>query len=202
MKKLLYAVFGLLVLTFPARSMATDTTWIVDDDHTAAHFAVEHMGLTMVRGSINDVKGTVVFSDDTSHRVQLDISIDPFSLFTGIKKRDHHLMSPDFLDVAKHPVLTFRSTGTSKAGAGKLNMTGDLTIRGITKKVTVLFTGPTSEITDPWGNRRIGGKITGILKTADFDLKWNKPLPTGGMVIGENIEVTLDLEVGIPAKKN
>ncbi|MBU0482699.1 MAG: YceI family protein [Proteobacteria bacterium] len=202
MKKLLFVVFGLLCLTFPIQALAADTTWLVDEDHTASHFAVEHMGLTMVRGSINDVKGKMVLSDDQNHRVQLDLIIDPFSLFTGINKRDHHLLSPDFLDAAKYPAITFVSTATSAAGKGELNLTGNLTIHGITKEVTLLFTGPTEEVTDPWGNRRRGGKITGILKTADFGLNWNKPMPNGkSMVIGENIEVTLDLEVGIPAEK-
>jgi polyisoprenoid-binding protein YceI len=201
MKKLLYTVFGLLLLTFPALSSAATSTWLVDEDHTAAHFAVEHMGLTMIRGSINDVQGKMMVSGDKKHSVQLEISMDPFSLFTGSKKRDHHLLSPDFLDVAKDPTLSFRSTRTSPAGTGTLNMTGDLTIHGITKEVTLLFVGPTNEMTDPWGNRRMGGKITGVLKTADFGLDWNRPLDTGGMVIGENIEVTLDLEVVIPAKE-
>jgi polyisoprenoid-binding protein YceI len=201
MKKTLYVILGLMVLTFPDRSMAAATTWLVDDDHSAAHFAVEHMGLTMIRGSINDVQGKLILSDDKSHEVQLDITIDVYSLFTGIKKRDFHLQSPDFLDVAKYPKLTFRSTGTSPATTGKLNMTGDLTIHGITKEVTLLFAGPTKEITDPWGNRRVGSKVTGVLKTADFGLNWNKPMPAGGMVVGANVEVILDLEVGIPAKK-
>lgn len=201
MKKLLYAVFCLLFLTSPAQTLASPSSWLIDEDHTAAHFAVEHMGLTMVRGSINDVEGTMVVSEDTKHSVQIEITLDAFSLFTGIKKRDHHLMSPDFLDVAKHPALSFRSTGTSPAGTGSLKMTGDLTIHGITKEVTLLFTGPTREMTDPWGNRRRGGKITGVLKTADFDLNWNRTLATGKMVIGEDIEVILDLEVIMPASK-
>ena len=201
MKKTLYVILGLMVLSFPAKLLAASTTWLVDEDHTAAHFAVEHMGLTMVRGIMDDVKGKLIISDDKKHELQLDITIDTYSLYTGIKKRDHHLLSPDFLDAAKYPTLTFRSTATSRATTGKYNMTGNLTIHGITKEVPLLFKGPTKEVMDPWGNRRRGGKITGTLKTADFGLNWNKPMPTRGMVIGDYVEVILDLEVGIPAKK-
>jgi polyisoprenoid-binding protein YceI len=201
MKKLLLLIAGLLLYTFPANSLANTSTWIVDYDHTSVTFGVKHMGLSVVRGIVPDVKGTITLSDDKNHSVQLDLKFDANSLLTGIKKRDDHLKSADFLDVAKHPVLTFRSTGTTTASDGKINITGDLTIQGITKEVTLLFTGPTKEVTDPWGNRRIGAKVAGVLRTADFGLNWNKPMPTGGMVIGEHIEVTMDLEVAIPKKK-
>ena len=150
MKKILFILAGLLLFTLPANSMASTSTWLVDYDHTSVTFGVKHMGLSVVRGIVPDVKGTITLSDDKSHSVQLDLKFNADSLYTGIKKRDDHLKSADFLDVAKHPILTFHSTGAAPAGDGKVNITGDLTIHGITKEVTVLFTGPTNEVTDPW----------------------------------------------------
>ena len=201
MKKILLILTAILVLTFPANSIANSSVWLVDYDHTSVTFGVKHMGLAMVRGIVPDVKGTITLFDNPNHSVQLDLKFNAESLYTGITKRDDHLKSADFLNVSHHPILTFVSNGTAPVGKEQVNITGNLTMNGVTKEVTVLFTGPTDEVIDPWGNRRIGATVTGKLKTADFGLNWNKPMPTGGMVIGDTIEVTMDLEVAIPPEK-
>jgi len=112
-----------------------------------------------------------------------------------VAKRDEHLRSPDFLDVAKYPTITFRSKRVEKAGNGTLKMTGDLTIRGVTKEVVLAVEGPSPEIKDPGGNYRVGGQAATRINRKDFGLVWNKTLETGGVVVGDEVEITIDVEI-------
>ena len=121
--------------------------------------------------------------------------IDAASINTRVDKRDKHLRSPDFLDVEKYPSITFRSKKVEKAGDGKLRMTGDLTIHGVTREVVLEVEGPTPPIKDPQGNTRVGGVATTMINRKDFGLTWNKTIETGGVVVGDEVEITIDVEI-------
>ena len=124
-----------------------------------------------------------------------DITIDAASINTRVAKRDEHLRSPDFLDVAKYPTITYKSRKVEKAGDGKLKMTGDLTIKGVTKEAVLDIEGPTPAIKDMQGNTRVGGSATTKINRKDFGLTWQKMLEAGGVAVGDEVEIAIDLEV-------
>jgi polyisoprenoid-binding protein YceI len=141
------------------------------------------------------VTGKIVYDEADATKSTADITIDAASINTRVAERDEHLRGPDFLDVAKYPVITFKSKRVEKAGIGTLKMTGDLTIRGVTKEVVLTVEGPTPAIKDPWGNRRVGGQATAKIHRKDFGLVWNEALETGGVVVGDEVEITIDMEI-------
>ncbi|PJB31743.1 MAG: protein yceI precursor, partial [Deltaproteobacteria bacterium CG_4_9_14_3_um_filter_65_9] len=114
---------------------------------------------------------------------------------TRVAKRDEHLRSPDFLDVAKYPTIAFKSRRVEKTGNGTMRMTGDLTLHGVTKEVILTVEGPTPAIKDPMGNNRVGGQATTKIHRKEFGLLWNKALETGGVVVGDEVEITIDVEI-------
>jgi len=151
--------------------------------------------ISSVRGEFEKVTGKIVYDESDVTKSSADIAIETASINTRVAKRDEHLRSPDFLDVAKYPAITFRSKRVEKAGDGTLKMTGDLTIRGVTKEVVLTVEGPSPEIKDPGGNRRVGGQATTKVGRKDFGLVWNKSLETGGVVVGDEVEITIDVEI-------
>lgn len=168
-------------------------TYQIDSAHSGAQFSVRHMMIANVRGEFSKVSGTIVFDPDNPANSKVDATIDAASILTRDAQRDAHLRSADFLDVEKYPALTFRSKSVSgERGAWK--MTGDLTIHGITKEITLDVDGPTPETRDPWGGARIGATATGKLNRKDFGLTWNTALETGGVLVGEEVKLTLDVE--------
>lgn len=168
--------------------------WMVDIDHSAAHFQIEHMTIAMVRGHFADLTGTGTFDDQTGTLTGLKIKIGVASIDTGVIKRDDHLRSKDFFKAAGFPTMTFeaREIKEAKNGAGK--MVGDLTIKGVTKEITLDLYGPTGTITDPWGNLRKGAKLTTTLDRTDFGITYNNPLTGGGVTIGTEVEIEADIE--------
>lgn len=173
---------------------ANADSWRVDPDHSAAHFAVPHMGIVEVRGFFSDIAGTAVFgaADNLLQSLELNIAAD--SIETGVKKRDNHLRSHDFFDAYTFPTLTFKSKKIIPAGPGKLQLIGDLTMHGVTREVTVKLAGPTPSLQDPWGNSRRGARLTAQLNRTDFGLTYNAMLEGGRPLIGETVEVSVDLE--------
>ncbi len=168
-------------------------TYQIDSSHSAAHFSVRHMMIANVRGEFTKVSGTIVYDPENPTGSTVEATIDASSIATRDEQRDGHLRSPDFLDVAKFPVLTFRSRKISgERGAWKI--AGDLTIRGVTREVTLDVEGPTSEARDPWGGSRIGATATARINRKDFGLTWNTALETGGVLVGDEVKITLDLE--------
>ena len=167
----------------------------MDPAHTGVHFKVRHLMVSNVRGEFEKVSGKIVYDEQDISRSSAEITIDAASINTRVAKRDDHLRSADFLDVANHPHLVFRSTKVEKAGAGKLRMTGDLTIRGVTREVVLEIEGPTAEIQDPQGNMRVGGSASTKINRSDFGLTWNKVIETGGVVVGKEVEVIIDIEI-------
>ena len=183
------------VLCLVAPGLLHAAPWEFDPAHTGVHFKVRHLMISSVRGEFEKISGKIVYDEADVTKSSADIAIDAASIDTRVAKRDEHLRSPDFLDVAKHPAITFRSKRVEKGGDGTLKMTGDLTLRGVTKEVVLTVEGPTPAIKDPGGNSRVGGQATTKISRKDFGLVWNKTLETGGVVVGDEVEITIDVEI-------
>lgn len=169
--------------------------WQFDPAHTGVHFKVRHLMVSSVRGEFEKVSGKIVYDETDVTKSTADITIDAASVNTRVAKRDADLRSPNFLDVAKYPRIVFRSKRVEKAGDGTLRMTGDLTIHGVTKEVVLNVEGPSPTIKDPEGNLRVGGQATTKIDRKDFGLVWNKVLETGGVMVGDEVEITIDVEI-------
>ncbi|NRD54571.1 YceI family protein [Corallococcus exiguus] len=192
MKMSLKSVITLVAVAAP--SFAFASAWEIDSSHSSAQFAVKHMMVSNVRGTFSNVKGNVNLDDKDITKSTIEATIDATTINTNEPKRDEHLKSPDFFDTAKFPTITFKSTKVAKAGKDKLNVTGDLTMHGVTKPVTLAVEGPTAETKDAWGNVRRGAVATTKIKRSDFGLTWNKALEAGGVAVGDEVTITLDLE--------
>jgi polyisoprenoid-binding protein YceI len=168
-------------------------TYQIDPAHTAAHFVVRHMMITNVRGSFGTTKGVIVYDPDDLGQSRIEAEIDTSSIGTHDQQRDAHLKSADFLDVAKYPAITFRSTGMERAGGGELQVTGELTIHGVTRPVVLKVEEPSPESRDPFGNVRVGASATTKIKRSDFGLTWNAALETGGVLVGDEVKIELEI---------
>lgn len=188
MKKTLFTSLLWLV---PALSWAAE--YQIDPAHSAAQFAVRHMMVSNVRGEFTKLSGKVIFDPQNLAASSVEAVIDAASLSTREAQRDTHLKSPDFFDVAKFPALTFKSKQIYRAN-GQLLMKGDLTMRGVTKEVVMTVDGPTPELKDPWGNLRIGASATARVNRKDWGLNWNAALEAGGVVVGDDVNITIDME--------
>lgn len=173
--------------------MAT-TTWNIDPIHTHVQFSVRHVMVSNVKGVFAKSSGSATFDEADLTRSQIAIEIDVASLDTREPQRDAHLRSPDFLDVEKYPTIRFRSTAIARADDG-YRMTGDLTIHGVTKPITLGVEAPSPIAKDPWGNVRRGFEATGELNRKDFGLVWNQVLETGGVMVGEKVKINLEVEL-------
>jgi len=176
-------------------------TWDIDTSHATAGFKVRHLMLAHVRGHLGPVTGTVFIDEQDLSRSRVDVSIDARGIDSREPKRDDHLRSADFLDVANHPTVTFRSTRVDAPSGptGDLRVTGDLTIRGVTRPVTLDVEALPPVIQDPWGNTRRGVSARGRINRKDWGLKWNIALEAGGVTVGE--EVAIEIEAEIVARK-
>jgi polyisoprenoid-binding protein YceI len=177
----------------PALALADAATWNIDPAHTEAGFSVRHLVISTVKGSFGKTTGKVVLDDKDLTRSSVEATIDVATVDTRIQKRDDDLRSPNFFDVAKFPTMTFKSTRVEKAGDG-LKVTGDLTMKGVTRPVTLEVAGPTSEIKDPWGNLRRGFQAHVKLNRRDFGLTYGAMIEAGP-VVGDEVNVELNVEV-------
>lgn len=193
MRKLAKSLLAVIAVALPGSAFAAD--YVIDPSHTSVGFTVRHLMVTKVRGSFEKVSGTVKYDPNEPEKIVIDATIDAASINTGEAKRDEHLRSPDFFDVAKHPTLTFKSKKAKVLGKGKLEVIGDLTIRGVTKEVTLQVEGLDQEIKDPWGNVRRGATATTRINRKDFGLAWNQVLETGGVMVGEDVDIQIDVEL-------
>jgi len=187
------------VLALPAS--AATTTWQIDPAHTAAGFAVRHLMISTVRGQFKGVNGTVVFDDQDISKSMIDVTIDAKTVDTSEPKRDEDLRSDKFFDTAKYPTITFKSKKIENVSAGKLKVTGDLTIRGVTKEVVLDVEGPSNPIKDPWGDTRVAANATTKVNRQDYGVKWNANIDGGGVVVGDEVSITIDLEMVKKAAK-
>lgn len=183
-------------------AQAGTAEWKLDQAHTDVSFKVRHLTVSNTRGRFGVVEGTLHFDEKNPEKSQVDVAIDVNSVDTRDQKRDDHLRSPDFFDVAKYPKMTFKSTKVKKDGNGSWKVMGDLTLHGVTKPVTLEVEGPTPQIKDPWGNLRRGFTATTKIDRRDFGLTWNKALETGGLVVGNEVTITIDAEFMKPASQD
>jgi polyisoprenoid-binding protein YceI len=174
---------------------AQASTWTLDADHTTVGFSVRHMMVTDVKGAFDKVSGTVELDDKDAAKSKIDVEIDAASINTRNQKRDDHLRSPDFFDVAKFAKITFKSTKIELAKDGSMKITGDLTMHGVTKPVTLQAAKLSDEYKDPWGGTHRGTTATAKLNRKDFGLEWNKTLEKGGVLVGEEIAIELQIEL-------
>jgi polyisoprenoid-binding protein YceI len=169
-------------------------TWNIDTSHSSAHFSIRHLMITNVRGEFSVVTGTLEYDAAAPEKSSVIASIDVASINTREEKRDTHLKSADFFDAEKFPKIEFKSTSVSKKGDG-LEVKGDLTMHGVTKSVTLTVEGPSNEEKDPWGNTRVGASASGTIDRRDFGLTWNGTLESGGLLVGHDVKLTLDVSL-------
>jgi polyisoprenoid-binding protein YceI len=172
----------------------TTTTWNLDPAHSGAEFKVKHMMISNVKGKFGGLSGVLTLDEADPTRSTVEASIDVTTLNTQDAQRDGHLKSAEFFDAEKFPKMTFRSDSVKRAGEGELAVTGNLTLRGVTQPVTFAVEGPTPPAKDPWGNLRVGLSATAKISRKDFGLTWNAPLETGGVLVGEEVTITLDVQ--------
>jgi len=173
---------------------ASVTTWKLDPAHSAAEFKVKHMMISNVKGRFTGLNGTLLEDPADPARSSVVASIDVSSISTHDEQRDAHLKSADFFDAEKYPTMTFKSTRVERKSDGEHRVTGDLTLHGVTKPVTFEVEGASAPAKDPWGNTRIGLSATGKINRKDFGLNWNSALETGGILVGEDVHITLDVQ--------
>ena len=176
-------------------SFAATTTWQIDPKHTAAGFAVKHLMISTVRGQFKNVTGTVTVDDQDVSKSVVDVTIDATTVDTGEPARDKDLKSDHFFDVANYPTLTFKSKKVEQVSAGKLKVTGDLTIHGITKQVVLDVEGPSPPIKDGQGNTRVAINASTKINRQDFGVKWNANIDGGGVVVSDSVDITIDAEM-------
>lgn len=177
-----------------ATPQAATTTWNIDPIHSAAEFKVKHMMISNVKGQFTGVSGVLSLDEANVTNSHVEATIDAASINTRDAQRDGHLKSPDFFDVEKFPTLSFKSTRVEKTGDSELAVSGDLNIHGVTRKVVFTVEGPTPATKDPWGNTRVGLSATTKINRKDFGLTWNAALETGGILVGDDVTLTLDVE--------
>ena len=175
-------------------SDANTSTWTIDPVHTVVEFKVKHMMISNVKGQFSKVTGALTLDEAVLENSHVEGSIDAASLETRDAQRDAHLKSADFFDVEKFPALSFKSTKISLIRAGELAIEGELTIRDITRKVLFDVEGPTPPARDPWGNIRVAVSATTKISRKDFGLTWNAALESGGILVGDEVTITLDVQ--------
>ncbi len=174
-----------------ATPLTAITTWNIDPVHSVAEFKVKHMMISNVKGQFPKVTGALTLDELDLTNSHVEASIEAASIETRDEQRDAHLKSADFFDVEKFPTLSFKSTGISLIRDGELAVEGDLTIRGVTRKVRFSVEGPAK---DPWGNTRVAVSATTKINRKDFGLTWNAALETGGILVGDEVTITLDVQ--------
>src|SRR6267154_6900660 len=180
--------------TTAALPQTTTTTWNLDPAHTVAEFKVKHMMIANVKGHFSGVSGVLVRDESDPANDRVEATIEAASIETRNEQRDEHLKSADFFHAEKFPTLHFKSTSIRVVGDGELSVEGDLTIRGVTRKVRFAVEGPTPPAKDPWGNTRIGLSASTKINRKDFGLTWNAALETGGILVGDEVTLTLDAQ--------
>ena len=192
MKRQIALALAAVALAAPA--LAQTSNWKLDETHTHASFTIRHLVISNVRGEFAKVTGAVVLDEKDVTKSKVEAVIDVASIDTRVADRDNHLRSPDFFDVAKYPTITFRSTKVEAAGSGKLKVTGDLTMHGVTKPVTLDVVGPTGEVKDPWGNARRGIAASATLDRKAWGLTWSKAVEAGP-VVGDEVKLEIEAEL-------
>lgn len=192
MKRLVQKLLPLFALILP---VFAQETWQIDTAHSSAQFAVKHMMVSTVRGQFGKITGTVKYDPKAPEKSSVEAVIDVNTIDTREPKRDAHLRSPDFFDVEKYPTMSFKSTSVKQAGAGKLKVTGDLTMHGVTRQVTFDVEGPSAPVPDGKGGFKSGASATARIKRSEFGLTWNRILEAGGVSVSDEVDLTIDVQL-------
>lgn len=184
------------VAAFALPSFAQTGTWDVDPAHSKGVFSVKHLGISTVRGELSKASGHAEINDNDVTKSQIEVTLGAATVNTGQEDRDKDLRSTNFLDVEKYPTMSFKSKSISKGPGGTLKLTGDLTIHGVTKEVTFDVDGPSPAIKDPFGaGLRRGASATAKINRKDFGIVWNHLMDNGGLMVSDDVTITIDLEL-------
>ena len=186
--------FAVVLSLLSILALKAQTKWSVDKAHSQVQFSVTHLIISEVTGKFNSFDANIETVKDDFSDVKIDFSADINSINTENEKRDAHLKSDDFFNAEKYPKMTFKATSMKKVSNNKFKLTGDLTIRDVTKKITldVTYNGT---VKDPWGNTKAGFKISGELNRFDYNLKWNSLMEAGGAVVSKEVRLNINLEL-------
>jgi len=190
MTRQLFLIFALAT----ASLQAEPSTWKIDTSHSAAQFSVKHMMVSTVRGGFGAMTGTVVYDQANPTATKVEAVVDVNTVDTRNERRDKHLRSADFFDVEKFPQMTFKSTAVRPVSPGKMQLIGDLTIRGTTKQVTFEVEGPTAPINTGRGFK-MGAVATTVINRKDFGMTWNRAIEAGGVTVGDEVTLTIDIQL-------
>ena len=193
MKRYIAPMIALFFLAIPIFTYAA--TWHMDPSHSSFQFKIRHMTVSNVKGDFGKFQGIVMIDDQNITNLKVEVSIDAASVNTGHAQRDEHLRGPDFFDVAKYPTIAFVSQKVIKTDTNRLKVVGDLTLHGVTREITVDVEGLTPEVKDPGGNFRRGVTATAKINRRDLGLTWNKVLDTGGLVVGDEVSIYVEVEL-------
>lgn len=180
--------------TTPSAIPSQAARWTIDATHSSVSFSVRHMMISNVRGELAGVAGEVIYDPRRPEASKVSATIDAASIHTREPQRDAHLRSADFLDVETYPTITFVSTSVRRRGDG-LDIVGDLRIRGVSREVTLAVSELSDERTDPYGNRRLGATATTKIRRSDFGMSFNAILETGGVLVGDEVSIHLDIQL-------
>ncbi len=187
------------VAPFVLPAVATAATkianWTVDASHSSAQFRVRHLMVSNVKGELGPIEGTLILNEEDPTKSHVSVKIDARKLDTRDGKRDEHLKSADFFNVQAFPYVTFESSQVKRAKSGQLEVTGNLTIRNVTRPVTLHVDALPTAVKDPWGNTKRGATAHAKINRKDWGLVWNMALETGGVVVGESVEISLEVEL-------
>lgn len=198
--QLMKSVLGLAMAAMAALpAVAAPTSWRIDPKHSSAQFSVKHLMISTVRGEFHGLDGVIFFDDNDISKSKVEVTIDANSVDTREPDRDKHLKSADFFDTTKYPTITFKSSKVEQVSADKLKVTGDLTMHGVTKTVVLDVQRPTAAIKDPWGMQRSAVSASTKINRQDFGVKWNQTLDNGGVTVSDEVQITLDVEMVLPA---
>jgi polyisoprenoid-binding protein YceI len=184
------------IQTSPVAALAQVQSYDIDSAHSSATFKVRHLMVSNVRGELGQITGRVVIDESDPSRSSVEATIDATAINTRDEKRDAHLRSPDFFDVQKYPTITFRSRRVEAGKGGHLRVTGDLTIHGVTRETTLEVEPLSPEVRDPWGNTKRGVSATARINRKEFEVSWNAALDGGGLLVGDEVAVTIEVELG------
>ena len=188
-------ILAVLAFSLASASFGQSATYQIDPAHSNAQFVVRHLGISNVQGQFTKVSGTVQLDEGDVTKSTVNATIEVNSLDTRVAARDKDVLSEKFFDAAKFPNMTFQSKKIARGSDGKLKLVGDLTIHGVTREITFDVDGPTAAIKDPWGNNRRGVSATTKIIRQDFGLTYNSALPSGELVVGDSVTITLDIEI-------
>lgn len=182
-----------------AAAPASAETWKIDSSHSGVSFSVTHLGISTVRGEFGPPSGTIEYDGKDVSSIKVDATVDSSTISTRNERRDNHLKGDDFFDVTGHPTITFKSKkATPGTKPGTFTLTGDLTLRGVTKEVTFNGTGPSQVIKGGRGETKVGASVNGKINRLDYGIKWNPALDGGGWVVSNEVDITIDIEAVIP----